>query len=82
MLSRTIDLALDIDAPPVVVWEALTETEQLKRWLVASDVRAEKGAGGKRWISWGPNADAEETIDLWSPPRHLRILAPVHEHRG
>lgn len=79
MSSRTIDLALDIDAPPAVVWEALTETEQLKRWLVATEVRAEKGAGGKRWISWGSNCEAVETIDVWSPPRHLRLLAPVQD---
>jgi uncharacterized protein YndB with AHSA1/START domain len=79
MLQRSIDLSLDIDAPPVVVWEALTETDQLKRWLMASDVRAEKGAGGKRWINWGPSSDSVESIDLWAPPKHLRILTPVQE---
>jgi uncharacterized protein YndB with AHSA1/START domain len=79
MLSRMIDLALDIDAPPAVVWEALTETEQLQRWLVAAEVRAEKGAGGKRWISWGPQCESVETIETWTPPRRLRLLCPVQD---
>jgi len=79
MLSRMIDLALDIDAPPAVVWEALTETEQLKRWLVATEVRAEKGVGGKRWISWGPNCDSVETIEAWAPPRRLRVLTTIQD---
>lgn len=79
MLSRMIDLALDIDAPPNVVWEALTETEQLKRWLVATDVRAEKGMGGKRWISWGPQCESLETIETWAPPRRLAVVVPVQD---
>jgi uncharacterized protein YndB with AHSA1/START domain len=79
MSSRTIDLALDIDAPPTVVWEALTENDQLKRWLVAAEVRAEKGTGGKRWISWGPGCEAVETIEAWSPPRRMVLVTPVQD---
>lgn len=70
--TRTIEQEIAIAAPPDVVWRALTDAEELKRWF-AVDARVDPGAGGKVWISWGPGSEAAEGIDIWEPNRHLRI---------
>lgn len=73
--GRTVERTLTIKAPPEVVWKALTEAEELKRWF-PTDARTKPGKGGLIWISWGAPWEGECAIDIWEPGRHLRTAWP------
>lgn len=70
-MSRTVDKTVTIDAPPDVVWRALTEAEELKRWFPV-DARVTPGTGGTIWLSWGGGMEAEAPITRWEAGRHLQ----------
>lgn len=59
-----------MDAPPEVVWRALTEAEELRRWFPL-DARVMPGEGGRVWLSWGPGVEGEAPIHIWEPPRRF-----------
>jgi uncharacterized protein YndB with AHSA1/START domain len=69
-MSRSVSKEVFIDAPPDVVWNALTDAEQLTRWF---PVRAtvEGGAGGSISLSWGEGAEGKAPISVWEPGRRF-----------
>lgn len=69
--TRTIEVALDIDATVSRVWKALTDPEELARWfpLIA---RVQPGGGGSIELSWGPEMRGRNAVLVWKPDRHLR----------
>ncbi len=69
--ERRIVAEVEVDAPPEQVWQALTEGEEIARWFSFA-ARAEKGEGGRVWVSWGEPWEGEQRIALWDPPHHLR----------
>lgn len=69
--TRSHDIEIEIDAPVEAVWKALTDAEELTRW-VALDARVTPGQGGSIWLSWGVDAEGEIPIEIWEPNRHLR----------
>lgn len=71
--SRAIELEIEIDADSSLVWEALTQAERLASWFPL-EARADSGAGGKVFVSWGDDCAWETTIDAWEPGKHLRWL--------
>ncbi|HUP19037.1 MAG TPA: SRPBCC domain-containing protein [Gemmatimonadota bacterium] len=69
--TRSASGEVRIEAPPEVVWEALTDATELERWFPL-EARVEPGEGGKIWMSWKNEYAAESGILAWDPPRHLR----------
>jgi uncharacterized protein YndB with AHSA1/START domain len=65
--TREIVIEREVDAPPEVVFETLTNPEELRRWFPL-DARVDPGEGGKIWLSWGPGVDGEAPIHIWDPP--------------
>jgi uncharacterized protein YndB with AHSA1/START domain len=69
--------------PPEKVWAALTEPEQLKKWLMASSVMLDGRKGGSLDTVAGPaQIHAHGRILAWDPPRvyeHEWITGPREE---
>ena len=70
--AREIVKRIEIDASIEDVWKALTDAEELMRWFPL-DARSTPGPGGTIWFSWGPPYEGENRIEIWEPPRHLRL---------
>ena len=70
-MSRSIEKTVRINAPVNVVWRALTEAEELKRWFPI-DARVKPGPEGAIWLSWGDAMEAESPITAWEPNRRLQ----------
>jgi uncharacterized protein YndB with AHSA1/START domain len=73
--GRTIVKEILLAAPVDVVWKALVDAEQLKRWFPL-DARVEPGEGGSIFLSWGADCEGTGKIDAWEPNRRLRWLEP------
>jgi uncharacterized protein YndB with AHSA1/START domain len=71
--ARAFRTAIDIDASPEQVWQALTEAEELVRWF-STAARVEPGKGGTMLWSWGYGEDWQTRIDAWEPGRLLRLV--------
>jgi uncharacterized protein YndB with AHSA1/START domain len=69
-MSRSIVKTVTIDAPPDVVWKALTEADELIRWFPV-EARVQAGLGGRVWLSWGPGVEGEAPITAWEPNRRF-----------
>lgn len=69
--TRSIELEVEIDAPPESVWKAISEGEEVRRWF-SPEARMTPGVGGSIWLSWGPGVEGEGVIDVWKPGRRLR----------
>jgi uncharacterized protein YndB with AHSA1/START domain len=70
-MSRSVTKEVLVDAPPDVVWRALTDAEQLTRWFPV-DARVEPGLGGSIWLSWGGGVEGQAPITAWEPNRHIQ----------
>jgi uncharacterized protein YndB with AHSA1/START domain len=69
--DRHIESAIEVEATPAEVWEALTTAEGLARWFPRA-ARVRPGEGGEIWFSWGPDVlEAGARIVAWEPPRRL-----------
>lgn len=73
--TRSIEVTIDIGAPPEAVWRALTDAEELVRWF-PFEARVEPGAGGSIWSSWRGVYEGEAAIEVWEPERRLRLVYP------
>jgi uncharacterized protein YndB with AHSA1/START domain len=71
--TRSHELSIEIDAPPEVVWKAISEAEGIMSWF-APEAKVEPGAGGRIWLSWGPGMEGWSLIEAWEPGRHLRTV--------
>jgi len=69
-VSRKIVKEVFIQAPPDVVWRALTDAEELKRWFPV-DARVQPGKGGSIWISFGGGVEGTAPITEWEPNRRF-----------
>jgi uncharacterized protein YndB with AHSA1/START domain len=69
-MSRRIVKEVFVQAPPDVVWRALTDAEELKRWFPV-DARVQPGTGGSIWISFGGGVEGEAPITAWEPNRRF-----------
>jgi uncharacterized protein YndB with AHSA1/START domain len=78
--TRTVERDITIAAPIDVVWRALTDAEELTRWF-PREARVTLGPGGSIWMRWDDRYDAESLIEVWEPPRHLRIVFPAEGSR-
>ena len=73
--ARTIETAVEINAPVDAVWKALTDADELIRWFPLQ-ARSKPGPDGSIWISWDGDYDGEMGIKIWEPNQHLRVSWP------
>ena len=73
--TRAHEHELTIDAPPDVVWKAITDPQSLVRWFALKAV-VEPGPGGRIVYSWPPDFEGPCDIDRWEPPLRLRTSWP------
>lgn len=71
--TRSIELSLEIAAPPEAVWHAITDGAALANWF-SPTASAEPGVGGHQTFSWGGGAEWTSWIMGWEPPNHLRLV--------
>jgi uncharacterized protein YndB with AHSA1/START domain len=64
---------MDINAGVNGVWSALTDVNLLKRWL-SPDARIAPRAGGSFFAMPAPGLARDAMIDVFDPPRRLRLL--------
>lgn len=69
--TRSVQREIRIAAPPDVVWKALTDAEELRRWFPL-EARVTPGPGGRLWMRWDATELDDTRIDVWEPERHLR----------
>jgi len=74
--ARLVDQTIEIEAPPDVVWRALTDAAELTRWFPL-DARVSPGEGGSIWMSWGEMYEGDSAIEIWKPGEHLRARFPA-----
>jgi uncharacterized protein YndB with AHSA1/START domain len=81
MATRTRGYALraDISAPPSRVWVALTEPVLLSRWL-GMEARIQARQGGHFSVTLAPGLTREATIDIFEPPRRMRLIYQPPPH--
>lgn len=70
--ERKIETQVEIASSVEAVWKALTDAEELMRWFPL-DARVTPGPGGTVWFSWGPPYEGESQIEIWDPPRRLKL---------
>jgi len=63
---------IEIDAPIDVVWKAITDGEEITRWL-CQEAKVNPGLGGSYWISWGGPESGSAVIETWEPPSRVRL---------
>jgi uncharacterized protein YndB with AHSA1/START domain len=70
---RSLEKKVRVEAPVEVVWRAISEAEELKRWFPL-DARVTRGEGegaGRIWLSFGPGVEGEAPLHAFEAPRHL-----------
>jgi len=76
--TRTQENEIEIAAPIEAVWKALTDAEELARWL-AERAEVTPGVGGSCWVAWGEGENEQayrKGIEVWDPPHRLRLVPP------
>jgi uncharacterized protein YndB with AHSA1/START domain len=71
--TRAYEMTLDIDAPQDAVWDAWTKAEELVRWF-PMEAEVSPGEGGSMRWAWGEAWSGVMRIDVWEPPRVLRLV--------
>jgi uncharacterized protein YndB with AHSA1/START domain len=64
---------IDITVPPAKVWAAVCGPTLLPLWLGA-DARIRPQKGGHWAVTMAPGLQREAVIDLFDPPRRLRLI--------
>ncbi|MCI0416288.1 SRPBCC domain-containing protein [bacterium] len=77
--TRSIERALEIDAPVEKVWKALTDAKELTRWFPL-DAKVTPGKGGSIFYSWGPPYEGNNEIEIWEPNQRLKMADRWSEH--
>jgi uncharacterized protein YndB with AHSA1/START domain len=78
--GRTVTMELDLDATLEDAWRALTDARELTRWFPLT-AQVDGRAGGAMVWDWGNKFHWATRIDLWEPPRRLRLVQDVERPR-
>ena len=72
---RSHEHQIIIDAPVEAVWKALTDAEELTRWL-CDKARVIPGEGGRMWSAWGESELQSDgkIIEVWEPGKRLTLV--------
>ena len=70
--ARRFEIELEIEAPRKVVWAAISDGVQIRRWF-APEASVTPGEGGEIVWGWGDAHGAwPQTIEVWEPGVRLR----------
>lgn len=69
-IQRTVKLARTIEAPPEMIWEALTQAGGLRKWM-CDGARTQPRKGGLIQVWWDSGYEARGVFTFYSPPRTL-----------
>ena len=76
--TRSIEVAVEIDAAVEAVWQAITDGDAVANWF-APIASAEPGEGGSLTVSWGAGAEWTSRITVWKPHAHLGLADELPE---
>ena len=68
--TRAIVIEHEVDAAPEVVWQTLTDPQEIGRWFPL-EAEVDPRVGGRIWLSWGPGCEGEAPIHIWEPARRF-----------
>lgn len=71
--TRQHETVIEIEATVEEVWHALTDPAQLTRWFAPSHT-VDGRPGGAYVSDWGLGLNWANTIEVWEPHRHLRLV--------
>jgi uncharacterized protein YndB with AHSA1/START domain len=80
-MSRQDEQEINIHAPVDAIWRALTEAEELKRWLVES-AHVEPEVGGVYRLIFGDGLETDWRIATWQPGERLRLVSQMPTSTG
>lgn len=69
--TRSIEKEIEIKAPIVTVWKALTDARELTQWF---PLEAGENPDGTMWMSWRDEFKFASRIELSEPPHHIRTV--------
>jgi uncharacterized protein YndB with AHSA1/START domain len=76
VLTRSASYCVSIDAPPDVLWAALTDPRELERWFPLT-AQVTPGVGGLYSLRWRDrHAGDDWPVLAWDPGRHLAVGMP------
>jgi uncharacterized protein YndB with AHSA1/START domain len=68
--TRSLNIQHEIDVVPEIVWQTLTDPDEISRWFPLQ-AEVDPKVGGRIWLSWGPGCEGEAPIHIWEPPRRF-----------
>ncbi len=68
--TRSINIEHEIDVVPEIVWQTLTDPDEISRWFPLQ-AEVDPKVGGRIWLSWGPGCEGEAPIHIWEPPHRF-----------
>jgi len=74
-VSREYTREIKLGAEQAGVWAALTDAEELSRWLVEV-AHVEPKIGGAYSLNFGDGVELPSRIEAWEPGRRLRLSGP------
>jgi uncharacterized protein YndB with AHSA1/START domain len=75
-VSRQDEQEINIHASAEAIWRALTDAEELKRWLVES-AHVEPTVGGVYRLVFGDGLETDSRIATWQPGERLRLVSQM-----
>lgn len=77
-ITRSHRTEIELNATPDDVWNALTDIELLRQWLV-DDGEFSSRIGGKFALTFRDGSDVSGRIDVYIRPRRLRLVVALRE---
>lgn len=78
--GRTVTMELDLEATLEDAWKALTDARELTRWFPLTALVEGRQGGAMVW-DWGERFHWASRIDVWEPPRRLRLIQEMERPR-
>src|SRR5690242_7866721 len=75
-VSREDEQEINIQASAEAIWRALTDADELKRWLVES-AHVEPTVGGVYRLVFGDGLETDFRIATWQPGERLRLVSQM-----
>ncbi len=72
-LVRDVEREVELGVDAAVVWQALTDAQELTRWF-PMEASVTAGAGGSITMRWQGQPALHSRIEEWVPGHHLRVL--------
>jgi uncharacterized protein YndB with AHSA1/START domain len=81
VIRQQLKREIFIEAPPEIVWKAVTEPEHMALWL-SDSAQLDLRAGGVGTLTWHPGGKATEELDEpLSVPVRVETIEPPHQFR-